>query len=46
MTANFEEDALATDTQVKFTDYTGVQQGMALDNGSGTAIFINKELQN
>ena len=41
VTANFEEDVLATDTQVKFTDYTGVQQGMALDNGSGTAIFIN-----
>jgi len=41
VTANFEEDVLSTDTQVKFTDYTGVQQGMALDNGSGTAIFIN-----
>lgn len=38
---NFSQDVLATDTQVIFTDYAGVLQGMALDNGAGTAIFIN-----
>lgn len=39
--ANVEDDIFPTDTQVKFTNYAGIQQGMAIDNGAGTAVFIN-----
>jgi hypothetical protein len=41
VTANAKFTTLITDTSVSLVDLTGVQQAMAIDNGSGDAIFIN-----
>jgi hypothetical protein len=41
ITANAKFTTLITDTEVSLVDLTGVQQSMAIDNGSGGAIFIN-----
>ena len=41
VTANVKETTTATDTSVKIVDLTGIQATMALDNGSGDAVFIN-----
>ena len=35
------ETTEATDTSIQLVDLTGVQQGMAIDNGSGEAVFVN-----
>ena len=39
--ANVRDTTLATDTFITLVDLTGVQQAMAIDNGSGAAVFIN-----
>jgi hypothetical protein len=39
--ANVRDSTLSTDTFVSLVDLTGVQQSMAIDNGSGTAVLIN-----
>ena len=41
VTANAKFTTLSTDTSLSLVDLTGVQQSMAIDNGSGDAIFIN-----
>lgn len=38
---NVKETTTATSTSINLVDLTGVQQGMAIDNGSGDAVFIN-----
>ena len=38
---NVLESTEADDTSISLVELTGVQQGMAIDNGSGDAVFIN-----
>jgi hypothetical protein len=39
--ANVKETTTVTDTSVKIVDLTGIQASMAIDDGTGTAVFIN-----
>ena len=39
-----KNDINPTDTSISLTSYTGVQSGMAFDNGSGDAVYINSIL--
>ena len=41
ISAAVAETTTTTQTFIDLVDPTGVQQGMAIDNGSGTALFIN-----
>lgn len=41
VTANLKADAAPTDTTIDLVDLTGIQSGMAIDDGSGNAVFIN-----
>ena len=41
VTSNIETTSEINDTALVLTDPTGVLEGMAIDNGSGTAIFVN-----
>jgi len=41
ITANIKETTEITDTSIKIVDLTGIQVTMAVDNGSGDALFIN-----
>jgi hypothetical protein len=38
--ASVAEDTTSSQTYIDLVDGTGIQQGMAIDNGSGTALFI------
>ncbi len=39
--ANVQDDVADTDTSVTLVNLAGVQQGMAIDDGSNNAVFIN-----
>jgi len=38
---NLKRSTTPTDTTIALNDFAGVQQGMAIDNGAGEALFIN-----
>lgn len=40
-TKSFANPVLAGSTQFELTDTTGVLEGMAIDNGSGTSVFVS-----
>ncbi len=41
VTANIRTTTQTTDTTIYVVDATGIQEGMAIDNGSGDALFIS-----
>ena len=40
-TKSFANNVTAGDTQFQVTDTTGILEGMAVDNGSGTSVFVS-----